>query len=67
MTEKTDIAGISVDGRMTACAASYSVPGVRTNFSDQTVWFFSDRMYSKTLQINRLFDYLFNKHEFSSG
>jgi hypothetical protein len=24
-------------------------------------------MYSKTLQINRLFDYLFYKHEFLSG
>jgi hypothetical protein len=67
MTEKTDITGVSVDGRMPACAASCSVPGIRTNFSDQAVWVFGDRMYSKTLQINRLFDYLFNKHEFLSG
>ena len=34
------------------------------NFSDQSIRGFGDRMYSKTLQINRLFDYLFNKHEF---
>jgi hypothetical protein len=64
MTEKTDITHVPVDGRMPACSASYSMPGVRTNFSNQPVRVFADRMYSKTLQINRLFDYLFNKHEF---
>ena len=67
MAKKADITHVSVDGGMTTCSAAYSVPGIRTNFSDQAVWVFSDRMYSKTLQIDRLFEYLFYKHEFLSG
>jgi hypothetical protein len=67
VAEKADITHVSVDGRTATCSAAYSVPGIRANFSNQSVWVFSDRMYSKTLQINRLFDYLFYKHEFLSG
>lgn len=43
------------------------MPGIRANFGYQAAWGFSNRMYSKTLQINRLFDYLLYKHEFLSG
>ncbi len=64
MTEKTDSTHVPADGRMPACSASYWMPDVRTNFSNQSFRVFDDRVYSKTLQINRLFDYLFNKHAF---
>jgi hypothetical protein len=67
MAKKADITHVSVDGGTTTCSAAYSVPGIRTNFSDNTVWVFSDRMCSKTLQIDRLFDYLFYKHELFFG
>ena len=67
MTKKSHITHVAVNGRMPACPASDSMTGIRANFSNQAVRVFGDRMYSKTLQINRLFDYLFYKHEFLFG
>jgi hypothetical protein len=67
MAEKASITHVTVDGWVTTRSTAYSIPGIRANFGDQAVRVFSDRMYSKTLQINRLFDYLFYKHEFLSG
>ena len=67
MAEKASITHVTVDGWVTTRSTAYSIPGIRANFGDQAVRVFSDRMYSKTLQINRLFDYLFYQHEFLSG
>ena len=67
VAEKANITHVTVNGRATTCSTAYSMPGIRANFGYQAAWVFSNRMYSKTLQINRLFDYLLYKHEFLSG
>ena len=67
MAEKAHITHVSVNGWATTCSALYSRSSNKTNFGDQAVWGFSDRMHLKTVQINSLFDYLFYKYEFLSG
>ena len=67
VAEKANITHVTVNGRATTCSTAYSMPGIRANFGYQAAWVFGNRMYSKTLQINRLFDYLLYKHEFLSG
>lgn len=67
MAKKAGPSHVSVDGWPTTRSATFSEPGIRTNFCDQPVRVFSDRMYSETLQVNHLFNYLFYKHEFLSG
>jgi hypothetical protein len=67
MAKKASIPHVPVDGWVPTRSTAYPIPGIRPNFDDQAVRGLSERMYSKTLQINRLFDYLFSKHEFLPG
>jgi len=67
MPKRTNIPPVSVPGRRITCSATNTVPGIWTNFSNEPFAPFSDGMYSKTLQIDCFFDYLFNKHEFLFG
>ena len=67
MAEQASITHVTIDGWMTTGSTAYSIPGIRTNFGDQAVRLFSNRMCAKTLQIKSLFDYLFYKHGFLSG
>ena len=64
VAEKANITHVTVNGRATTCSTAYSMPGIRAKFGYQAAWVFSNRMYSKTLQINRLFDYLLYKYFF---
>ncbi len=67
MAKKASMPQVPVDGWVSTGSTVYPIPGIRANFNDQTVRGLSERMYSKTLQINRLFDYLLYKHEFLPG
>jgi hypothetical protein len=67
MTKKTNIPSVSVSGRRAACPTTNTIPGIGTNFGNEPLAPLCDGMYSKTLQIDCLFDYLFYKHEFVFG
>ena len=42
VAKQAGITHIPVDGRTATCSAAYPAPGIRANFSDQTVCVFSD-------------------------
>ncbi len=64
MTKKTNIPPVSIPGRRITCSATNGIPSIGTNFGNEPFASLGDGMYSKTLQIDCFFDYLFNQHEF---
>ena len=67
MAKNTNMPLVSIFGRSITCSATNGIPAIGTNFSNEPFALLADSMYSKTLQIDCFFDYLFNQHEFLFG